>query len=95
MTNRRERRAALGALGRVGRAELNELKGITETDPAKLELAGALRVTGKGRDVEILANGNSEQLLEQLKSYSPEELKVESLSLEEIFVASKTLKSNA
>jgi len=38
MTNRRERRAALGALGRVGRAELNELKGITETDPAKLEL---------------------------------------------------------
>jgi hypothetical protein len=42
--------------------------------------------------VEILANGNSEQLLEMLKSLSPEELRCESLSLEEIFVASDLLK---
>ena len=33
------------------------------------------------REVEILANGNSAQLLEKLKSYSPEELRCESLSL--------------
>jgi hypothetical protein len=42
--------------------------------------------------MEILANGNSEQILEKLKSFSPEELKCESLSLEEIFVASDILK---
>ncbi|HVU26731.1 MAG TPA: ABC transporter ATP-binding protein [Verrucomicrobiae bacterium] len=56
---------------------------------------GALNVKSAGREVEILANGNSEPLIEKLKSFSPEELKVESLSLEEIFVASKTLKQNA
>jgi hypothetical protein len=42
--------------------------------------------------VEILADGNSEQLLEKLKSHSPEDLRCESLSLEEIFVASGVLK---
>ena len=44
-----------------------------------------------GREVEILANGNSEQLLDELQAHQPEELRCESLSLEEIFVASKTL----
>ncbi len=42
--------------------------------------------------MEILANGNSEALLAELKSHSPEELRCESLSLEEIFVASDILK---
>ena len=45
-----------------------------------------------GRELEIMANGNSEPLLEKLKSLSPEELRCESLSLEEIFVASDLLK---
>jgi hypothetical protein len=42
--------------------------------------------------VEILANGNSEQLLAELKAHQPEELKTEALTLEEIFVASDILK---
>jgi ABC-type multidrug transport system ATPase subunit len=58
----------------------------------KLDLPGALKVKRAGREVEILANGNSEQLLAELKSRQPEELKIESLSLEEIFVASDLLK---
>ena len=57
----------------------------------RLDLTGALRVTQTGREVEILANGNSERLLSELKSHHAEELRCESLSLEEIFVASKTL----
>jgi len=60
--------------------------------PVQLDLSGALNVKQKGREVEVLANGNSEQLLEKLKSRSPEELRCESLSLEEIFVASDILK---
>lgn len=56
---------------------------------------GALNVKNSGREVEILANGNSEQLLEKLRALQPEELNCESLSLEEIFVASKTLKPTA
>ena len=58
----------------------------------KLNLAGALKIKQRGREVEILANGNSEQLIAELKSHSPEELKAEALSLEEIFVASDILK---
>ena len=58
----------------------------------KLDLSGALNVKHSGRELEILADGNSEQLLEKLKAHSPEELKCEALSLEEIFVASDILK---
>lgn len=56
-----------------------------------LELPGALSVRNAGREVEVVGNGNSPQLLDILKSHSPEELTCKSLSLEEIFVASKTL----
>jgi ABC-2 type transport system ATP-binding protein len=58
----------------------------------KLNLSGALNVKRSGREVEILANGNSEALLAELKAHQPEELRCESLSLEEIFVASDILK---
>ncbi len=60
--------------------------------PAKLNLTGALRVRQNGREVEILANGDSERLVGELKARRPEELRCEALSLEEIFVASGELK---
>jgi len=60
--------------------------------PARLDLAGALTVKQNGREVEMLADGNSEQLLEKLRALAPEELRCESLSLEEIFVVSGVLK---
>jgi ABC-2 type transport system ATP-binding protein len=56
-----------------------------------LQLPGALTQRITGRDVEVLANGNSDQVIAALKSNSPEDLTCESLTLEEIFVASKTL----
>src|SRR5580704_14163856 len=49
----------------------------------KLNLPGALSLKRSGREVEILANGNSEALLAELKSHQPEDLKTESLTLEE------------
>ena len=60
--------------------------------PGQLDLAGALDVRQTGRELEILANGNSEQLMEKLRAYQPEELRCESLSLEDIFVVSGILK---
>jgi ABC-2 type transport system ATP-binding protein len=60
--------------------------------PVQLDLTGALNVKQNGREMEILANGNSENLMAELKARSPEELRCESLSLEEIFVASDILK---
>jgi ABC-2 type transport system ATP-binding protein len=59
--------------------------------PSSLDLAGALNVRQSGREIEILANGNSEQLLETLRSRQAEELRCDSLTLEEIFIASRTL----
>jgi ABC-2 type transport system ATP-binding protein len=59
--------------------------------PAGLDLAGALQVRQSGRDMEILADGNRERLLEKLRACHPEELRCDSLSLEEIFVAAGTL----
>jgi len=60
--------------------------------PAKLDLTGALNVKQSGREVEVMANGNSEALLEKLRALQPEDLRCESLSLEEIFVVSNLLK---
>jgi len=59
--------------------------------PAGLDLAGALSVRQSGRDLEILADGNSKHLIEKLRAQHPEELRCESLTLEEIFVAAGTL----
>jgi ABC-2 type transport system ATP-binding protein len=59
--------------------------------PVNLQAPGSLRMQQTGREVEILANGNSEELIARLQSLKPEDLRSESLSLEEIFVASKTL----
>jgi len=64
-------------------------------EPAKLVLPGALQIKQTGREAEILANGNSEKLMAELQSQNPEELRCESLSLEEIFVASKVLTQSA
>ena len=59
--------------------------------PAGLDLSGALQVRQSGRDMEILADGNRDLLLEKLRACHPDELRCDSLSLEEIFVAAGTL----
>jgi ABC-2 type transport system ATP-binding protein len=57
----------------------------------ELNLPGALDVRRSGRELELFGNGNCERLMDVLRAQHPEELQCESLSLEEIFVASKTL----
>jgi ABC-2 type transport system ATP-binding protein len=53
---------------------------------------GVLNIRQDGRDVEILANGGGDTLVEKMRLLNPENLRSESLSLEEIFIASKALK---
>ena len=64
---------------------------LREAPAAPMQFPGALSVRQTGREVELVANGDSDRLLEQLRAQSPEDLRCESLSLEEIFVASKNL----
>ena len=51
-----------------------------------LDLAGARVLRQGGREIEIVVNGNSADVLARLKAGSPETLTTEALSLEEIFV---------
>ena len=40
----------------------------------------------RGRELEVLVNGNAADVMERLRARSPEALTTEALSLEEIFV---------
>ena len=57
------------------------------SEPAGLDLSGAQVLRRDGRELELVANGNSGALLDRLRAKSPEALTNESLTLEEIFVA--------
>src|SRR5690606_26978236 len=58
----------------------------------EIALAGALRIRRDGRNVEVLANGSGDRIEAELRAMGPEDLRAESLSLEEIFVAAQTVK---
>jgi ABC-2 type transport system ATP-binding protein len=55
--------------------------------PAGLDLAGARVLRRQGGEIEVFVNGNAADVLDRLRARSPETLTTESLSLEEIFVA--------
>jgi len=58
------------------------------SDPApSVEFKGALHLRREGRELEIIANGESAQILEILRRLGPVSLTTEALTLEEVFVA--------
>jgi ABC-2 type transport system ATP-binding protein len=56
-------------------------------EPGNLDLPGEHVVRRRGRETEIIASGDSSDLIDRLRARSPEELTRRALSLEEIFVA--------
>ena len=56
-------------------------------DPAAFDFAGARILRTRGRELEIVVNGNAADVLQALSARSPEALTTESLTLEEIFVS--------
>src|SRR6266404_5053933 len=52
-----------------------------------VEFKGALRLSRRGRELELIANGEGPQIVEVLRRLSPESLTSEALTLEEVFVA--------
>jgi ABC-2 type transport system ATP-binding protein len=75
------------------RERFQKIRASFASPPATLDLSGALNVRQTGADFEILANGNRDRLLDRLRAANPQELRCDSLTLEEIFVASGTLAS--
>jgi ABC-2 type transport system ATP-binding protein len=57
----------------------------------ELEIRGALRTKRNGRELELIANGEGQRVMEQVRSAGPEFVTAEALTLEEVFVA--TLKA--
>jgi len=57
------------------------------SEPHSLDLAGARMLNRRACEIEVLVNGNSQNVIDRLRAFSPESLTVESLTLEEIFVA--------
>jgi len=64
-------------------------------EPPSMRIPGALDVRRDGREVEVIVNGEGDRVVEALKTLKPEDLRSESLSLEEIFVMSRLLKGEA
>jgi ABC-2 type transport system ATP-binding protein len=57
------------------------------SDPGPLDMAGSRLLRQTGRELEIVANGNSGEVIDRLRARSPESISIESLTLEEIFVS--------
>lgn len=60
--------------------------------PERLHLGEVLQITQRGREAEILTDRNTDRLMAELQSLRTEEVRSESLTLEEIFVASQNLR---
>jgi ABC-2 type transport system ATP-binding protein len=52
-----------------------------------IEFKGALQTRRNGRELELVANGEGPQIMEQLRNLAPDSLTTEALTLEEVFVA--------
>ncbi|MBE2215810.1 MAG: ABC transporter ATP-binding protein [Opitutaceae bacterium] len=86
-----EGRALLTLEADEARARFRKIRARFAQPPDSLTIAGALSVKQRGRELEVLADGASDAVLTHLKTHFPEDLQVESLSLEEIFVAGRAL----
>ncbi len=73
------------------RERFQKIRARFQQPPPMLKLSGALNVRQSGRELEVMANGNSETILQELRAMNPEELRCDSLTLEEIFVAARVL----
>ena len=56
-------------------------------DVQSIEVAGARVLHRAGREIELMTNGDLAQLVEQLRAFSPETVRTEALTLEDIFVS--------
>ena len=60
--------------------------------PARIDFTGLKIIRQEGREIQLLVNGDCDQTIERLKTHSPESIRTEPPSLEEIFVTSLSAK---
>lgn len=81
-----EGRAVLTLEADAARSRYQRIRARFSGTPPELRFPGVLRSRVTGREVELIANGESAAILEQLRVLKPEELVSEGLTLEEIFM---------
>ena len=81
-------RAALTLEADAAREKYKKIRARFRTEPPRIEVPGILNLRRAGRDLEIVANGASDQILGRLNAHSPESVSTEALTLEDIFMAS-------
>jgi ABC-2 type transport system ATP-binding protein len=81
-------KAVLTADADDARTKFRRLRARFESDaPPASEFAAAKSVKRDGRSLELIVNGNGDELLAKLRGMKPAEVTTESLTLEEIFMA--------
>lgn len=80
-------RAVLTMEADQARERFQKIRARFSGEPPSFDLMGALNVCRVGRELEILVNGEAESVLSAVRAAGPEAVGMESLTLEEIFVA--------
>ena len=71
----------------VARERYRKIHARFAVEPDRLEFGGARVLRQRGREIELVVNGNTDDVMNRLRAGSLESVTTESLSLEEIFVA--------
>jgi ABC-2 type transport system ATP-binding protein len=82
-----EGRAALTLEADEARSRFQKIRARFAGTPPAIDFVEARKVRREGRELEFIVNGDSDSVLKRIKSLGPEEVSMESLTLEEIFVA--------
>ena len=80
-------RSVLTMSADAARARYQKIHARFATEPTAIELGGARVLHQRGRDIELVVNGDADDVMGRLRTHSVESVTTESLSLEEIFVA--------
>jgi hypothetical protein len=71
----------------AAREKYKKIRARFASEPPVLNFPGILHQHRVGRELEIVANGQADEILARLKAAGPEALTTESLPLEDIFLA--------
>lgn len=82
-----EGRAVLSLEADQARGRFQKIRARFDRAVPDVEVADALHVRRSGRELDVIVNRGGAEVLERLKNHQPESLSSESLTLEEIFVA--------
>ena len=81
-------RAALTLEADAAREKYKKIRARFTGDPPSIELPGVLNLRRAGRELEIVANGASDQIMAHLRAHAAESIAMEALTLEDIFMVS-------